>query len=43
LSITEIEADEIEEARESYLDINRTTVVENAGKQELFEKWLSQM
>jgi hypothetical protein len=43
MSITEIEAYEIEESHENYPNINRTIVFEKAGRQELFEKWLSQM
>jgi hypothetical protein len=41
--ITEIEAYESEESQENYPNINRTIVFEKAGRQELFEKWLSQM
>jgi len=41
--ITEIEAYESKEAQKNYSNINRTIVFEKAGRQELFEKWLSQM
>jgi hypothetical protein len=41
--ITEIEAYESEESQENYPNINRTIVFENARRQKLFEKWLSQM
>lgn len=41
--ITEIEAYESEESPKNYPNINRTIVFEKAERQELFEKWLSQM
>lgn len=40
--ITEIGADEGDESRENCPDINRTVAFKKSGKQELFEKWLSQ-
>ena len=40
--ITKIEADKIEESQENYANLTRTIVFEKEGRQELFEKWLSQ-
>ena len=40
---TQIEAHEVEVSQKNYPNINRTIVFEKAGRQELFEKWLSQM
>lgn len=41
--ITGIEAHEGEESKKNNPNINRTILFEKAGRQELFEKWLSQM